>query len=115
MENHNKIQNLLGEAHSPGGKEFFETLFNAGNVKIERIVSRGHTTPDGEYYDQDWNEWVAVIKGTAVLKLIDPDEVVNLKEGDCFFLPAHRKHRVEYTDISGTIWLAFHFSIKTYD
>lgn len=105
--------NLLAKSQIDISKEYLETLLQTADVKIEKIVSDGHITPAGEYYNQDWNEWVAVIKGEAVLKLIEPDELITLKQGDYLFIPAHRKHRVEYTDKSGTIWLAFHFGIKT--
>jgi hypothetical protein len=32
---------------------------------IERIVSAGHSTPQGYFYDQDRAEWVLVLQGSA--------------------------------------------------
>ena len=89
-------------------EELFETLLSKDNVTIERIVSTGQSTPDGEWYDQDWDEWVVVIQGRAGL-LIEGQEEVILESGDHLFLPANEKHRVEWTDqTQETIWLAIH-------
>jgi len=41
--------------------ELTETLVQAKNVRIERIVSHGHASPAGFWYDQDENEWVLVV------------------------------------------------------
>ena len=44
--------------------ELFTTILEAANVRIERIVSHGHTSPEGFWYDQDRHEWVMVLKGS---------------------------------------------------
>ena len=45
----------------------FSLLASKGEkiTKIERIVSRGHASPEDFWYDQEENEWVMVVKGTA--------------------------------------------------
>jgi cupin 2 domain-containing protein len=50
------LQNLFAEPprHSPD--ELFTTLLEAANVRIERIVSHGHASPEGFWYDQDQHE-----------------------------------------------------------
>ncbi|HSM14317.1 MAG TPA: cupin domain-containing protein [Thermoanaerobaculia bacterium] len=89
------------------GAERVEVLFRTGGVRIERIESRGHRSPEGFWYDQDEGEWVTVVAGRARLRLADPDEVVELGPGDWIDLPAHRRHRVEWTDPErDTVWLA---------
>lgn len=89
--------------------EQFETLCKAAGFRIERIVSGGQSSPEGFWYDQDWDEWVIVLQGSATLRLQDPEETVHLKEGDWLFLPAHKRHRVESTSQEPpTIWLAVH-------
>jgi cupin 2 domain-containing protein len=89
--------------------ERFETLCQAAGFRIERIVSNGQSSPEGFWYDQDWDEWVMVLRGTATLRLRDPDETLRLAEGDWALLPAHRKHRVESTSQEPpTVWLAVH-------
>jgi cupin 2 domain-containing protein len=79
-------------------------------VRIERIVSKGHVTPPGEWYDQPQAEWVLVAEGAAELTLEGPDEIVRLARGDTFFIPARRRHRVSWTDPArATVWLAVHW------
>ena len=48
--------------------ELFTTLLDDANVRIERIVSYGHASPEGFWYDQDQHEWVVVLKGVARLR-----------------------------------------------
>ncbi|MDX2244117.1 MAG: cupin domain-containing protein [Leptolyngbyaceae cyanobacterium bins.302] len=78
-------------------------------MKIERIVSRGHTSPETGWYDQEQNEWVIVLQGEAVLSF-EHEEPLCLKVGDYINIPAHSKHRVDWTDPNQeTIWLAIHY------
>ena len=89
--------------------ELLTTLLKAANIRIERIVSHGHVSPDGFWYDQDEHEWVIVLKGAARLQF--EDNVLELKPGDFVNLPAHNKHRVEWTTPDeATIWLAVFYS-----
>ena len=90
--------------------EFFETLCSSDHVKIERIVSKGHASPEGFWYDQEWNEFVLVVKGSAGLKIDGEADIVTLKAGNYVNIPSHVRHRVEWTDPSSeTIWLAVHY------
>lgn len=91
-------------------EELLETICSSGNVKIERIVSRGHASPEGFWYDQERNEFVLVLQGSAGLKIETLDGIVVLKPGDYLTINAHVKHRVEWTDPGEeTIWLAVHY------
>jgi cupin 2 domain-containing protein len=91
-------------------KELIETLAESGAVRIERIISEGQATPPGEWYDQNWNEWVLLITGGATL-LFDSDTApLDLNPGDYLVIPAGCRHRVERTaPDQKTIWLAIHF------
>lgn len=105
--------NLFASVPEAADAEFFETLASGfGPVRIERIVSRGHASPPDFWYDQEEAEWVALLSGSAVLKLDGPDgETIPLSPGDWIHLPAHRKHRVESTESgTDTVWLAVFFS-----
>lgn len=87
--------------------ELFQTLAcGSGRVRIERIVSTGQTTPEGEWFDQDWDEWVVVLEGEARLRYMDGREV-EIRRGESLLLPRRRKHRVVHTS-SPCIWLAVH-------
>lgn len=89
--------------------ELFETIAESDNIKIEKIISDGHTSPPDFWYDQDRNEFVILLKGSAVLEFED-GSFVEMTEGDYQIIPAHKKHRVSYTDTSGkTIWLAIFY------
>lgn len=91
--------------------EVFETLLQTRSFKLERIVSTGQATPPGEWCDQERDEWVALLKGSATLRLADPDETISLAPGDWLLIPAHRRHRVEQTAAdSESIWIALHFA-----
>ena len=41
------------------------------SVRIERIVSNNHASPDNFWYDWDRHEWVVVLKGAATLRFED--------------------------------------------
>jgi cupin 2 domain-containing protein len=86
--------------------ELFETLAASGAVRIERIVSRGHASPASGCYDQDEHEWVIVLRGWGRLEFRDGQEVA-LDAGGWIEIPAHRRHRVAWTDPDDvTVWLA---------
>lgn len=91
-------------------EELIETICSSGSVMIERIVSRGHASPEGVWYDQERSEFVLVVRGSAGLKIKNEDDIVVLKAGDYLNIGAHVKHRVEWTDSAcETIWLAVHY------
>jgi cupin 2 domain-containing protein len=102
-------ENIFNNIPAMIPEELFNNLLVRGNLKIERIVSQGHATPIGEWYDQDWDEWVLLLEGEAILAYEDGSAAI-LNPGDYVLIPAHVKHRVEWTqpDIN-TIWLAIHF------
>ena len=102
-------QNVFDNIPNRIPKEIFETLIEDKNVKVERIVSRGNSSPNGFWYDQDENEWVLLLRGQAKL-LFENDEVIELLPGDYINIPANKKQRVEWTDPeSETIWLAVYY------
>ena len=106
----NRPRNLLaGLARSSAG-ELVETLFSGGACRVERIVSTGQASPPGFWYDQPEDEWVLLLAGSAALLFEDEPEAVSLRPGDALHIPAHRRHRIEWTDPAApTVWLAIHF------
>ena len=88
-----------------GAEEFTEVLKFSGQVRIERIVSHGHVSPPGFWYDQDEWEYVAVLQGSAQLQT--ESEHITMNAGDWVFIPAHERHRVIYTSTEPPcVWLA---------
>lgn len=101
--------NIFGNLPAALPAEVFETLVTAGNVSIERIVSSGQVTPEGEWYDQGWDEWVLLLEGSAGLQLEVEKQPRLLLPGDYVMIPAHCRHRVVWTDPGEqTVWLAVH-------
>jgi len=89
--------------------EIFQTIVELPSFKFERILSNGQATPPGEWYDQEWDEWVVLLTGSAGLRFAD-DSILGMEPGDCINIPAHVKHRVEWTDArTKTVWLALHY------
>jgi cupin 2 domain-containing protein len=109
-----EISNLfsLKNVPPPGEEEFFEPLCEHGDLKIERIISRGHTSARDFWYEQDKHEWVVLLKGEARIEFEDGREV-HLEPGNYLFLPSGLKHRVCYTSKeTETVWLAIHFGSR---
>lgn len=86
-------------------EELVEVLEQREHMRMERIVSQGHCSPEGFWYDQEEDEWVLIVQGEAVLELEDGVQK-RLHIGDYFMLPAHYKHRVAWTSSQPPcIWL----------
>jgi cupin 2 domain-containing protein len=105
-----EARNLLCHIPDALSEELAQTLLSAQSFRVERIVSRGHVSPPGFWYDQPENEWVLVVSGAARVRFENEDAGVELKAGDYVNIPAHRRHRVEWTapDVD-TVWLAIHY------
>jgi cupin 2 domain-containing protein len=100
--------NLFADLPANLPEELFTTLLQAPGTRIERIVSHGHQSPDGFWYDQPESEWVLVLQGTAKIEF--EGGIIQLGPGDHLNIPAHRKHRVAWTaPDEPTIWLAVHY------
>lgn len=102
--------NLLQDLPEDMQDEVFETLIKTKDIRLERIVSKGHVTPEGEWYDQHQHEWVTILSGWARLVFAEDDDVL-LQPGDHLIIPPHKLHRVAETDGSReTVWLALHYT-----
>jgi len=104
--------NLFADIPKGGENEQFLDLFSAPGIKVERIVSTGQATPALEWLEQDGSEWVALLAGAAAIQIEGEPSLRTLEPGDWLSIPAHTRHRVEWTDSSGaTIWLAVHVGV----
>ncbi len=101
-----EIKNLFANLSSADSGEEFLTLFDNAHGKIERIVSHAHTSSADCWYDQEEDEWVAVLRGTATLEFASGEQV-ELKAGDYLTIARHVRHRVARTS-EETVWLAVH-------
>jgi cupin 2 domain-containing protein len=109
----NPGNNLFAEIPGNPRDELVETILQTSGFRVERIVSRGHCSPDGFWYDQDEHEWVVLLKGSAVLRFEDQSENIIMNPGNYINIEKHRRHRVEWTDPEHeTIWLAIHYQVR---
>ena len=110
MDDVPQVKNLFAEVPAQLPEEWFEVLVQRPAFTLERIVSRGHRSAPGQWYDQEREEWVLVVKGGARLIFERREEVVEMGAGDYMHIRAHCRHRVEWTDPDQeTIWLALHY------
>lgn len=106
-------RNLFQPLPDARGGECFDDLLQRPGCRVERIVSHGQASPPGFWYDQDWDEWVLLLSGSAVLRLEPQADAIRLAPGDQLLIPAGVRHRVEATDPAGpTVWLAVHCGDK---
>jgi len=104
-----KSENIFSSMPDNLDDESIDVLLKREDIKIERIISKGHMSPDTGWYDQGDDEWVLVLKGAAVISF-ENDTEVNLAVGDYVNIPANTRHRVKWTDPdTKTIWLAVHY------
>ena len=103
-------KNIFQEIPSDLTQEIFETLLQKENIRIERILSYGQSSPTEGWYDQDEHEWILLLEGEALLTFEDESEV-HLQAGDYCNIPAHTKHKVAWTkEKIKTIWLAIFYN-----
>ena len=103
------MKNFLEDLPVSLESEVFEDVLTSDNVRIERILSNGQTSPDEGWYDQSEHEWVLVLEGAGQIEYEDGSNV-SLKKGDYLYIPAHKKHRVSWTDPEQiTVWLAIFY------
>jgi cupin 2 domain-containing protein len=99
------IDNVFSDLPASLPEELTTVLLKGDQVRVERIVSTGHCSPPDFWYDQSEHEWVLVLQGAARLQF--EDRVVELGSGDSINIPAHQKHRVDWTSPDEpTVWLA---------
>lgn len=104
------VTNLFRDLPECLSEEAFQTLAESETVRIERIVSEGHASPQEFWYDQPQSEFVVLLQGSAMLQIEGEDQPRLLEPGDFVNLSAHQKHRIESTDPHvKTVWLAIHY------
>jgi len=103
-------QNLFLSIPDSFKDERIEILLKTDYFTLQRILSSGQTTAPGEWYDQDEDEWVVVLTGSAGLLFEGETKIHTMRPGDYIHIPAHKRHRMEWTDSKQkTIWLALHY------
>lgn len=102
--------NLFADVPAHLAQEEITTLLSSRGLRIERLVSRGQASPADFWYDQPQDEWVIVLAGCAELACEGDAAPMRMGPGDYVHIPAHRRHRVVWTDpAQATVWLAVHY------
>ena len=105
-----KKSNVFDTIPSDLRSEWVERLAWKKGVRIERIISRGHSSPEGFWYDQAEAEWVLLVRGAARICFEEGNTVVEMRAGDHLEIPSRSRHRVDWTTPDeDTIWLAVFF------
>ena len=103
------MANLLENIPDAIPNEIFQDIVSTDTIRIERILSQGHSSPETGWYDQDENEWVLVLSGYGVIEFENGD-TIKLKQGDYLNIKAHQKHKVQSTSPNETtVWLAIFY------
>lgn len=103
-----RVQSLFASAKQ-ANTEVINELVASGHFRLEHITSHGEASPKDFWYDQDQEEWVALIAGTATLEF--ETGRIALRPGDYLTIPRRLKHRVTQTS-QDAVWIALHFSAK---
>jgi len=105
-----RIRNLFRDLPEVMSEEMSEALLDTQQFRLERILSAGQRTPPGQWYDQNTSEWVILLSGEAGVLFEGEAEACVMRPGDYVHIPAHKRHRVEWTDAKQkTVWLALHY------
>jgi cupin 2 domain-containing protein len=105
----NAVGNIFSKLPQSVSEEVFQEIIHGDKFRLERIISLGHSTAVGQWYDQEQHEWVVLLSGAASLRFEGEEDLRVLHPGDFVDIPAHTRHRVEWTE-QNTIWLALHYS-----
>ena len=101
--------NLFADIPSDLSTEAFELLASGNGVKIERSISKGHTTPPDRWNEQNQNAWVLVLRGEAILEF-GQGRSQRLIPGSYITIPAHTRYRVKWTTpTEATLWLTVYY------
>ncbi len=82
-----ELKNLLTCIPADLSSEVLQTLLREPNFQIERIVSLGHVSAEDFWYDQEWNEWVLLLAGSARLRF-EGEAPIELQPGSYLNIPA---------------------------
>jgi len=101
--------NLFDEVPAPSAAEHLTTLLASENFHLERIISTGQSTPEGQWLTQETGEWVVLLSGAAGLRFEQDAQEIVMRPGDYVYIPAGCRHRVAWTSPDEkSVWLALH-------
>lgn len=109
MQSGIKIKNYYSGSIPGILKENYLDLLKCKQFRLEKIVSKGYSTPQNIWLSEDKNEFILLLKGKAEL-LFENGNIINLIEGDYFIIPSGTKHKVTKTSRKPICyWLTIHY------
>ncbi|MGU7769195.1 cupin domain-containing protein [Burkholderia sp. MR1-5-21] len=101
--------NLFSSEGERSGGERIDLLVTGPRLNVERIVSMGHASPEGFWYDDSRAEWVVLLSGAAVLEFEENATRLEMRPGDYVLIEPHCRHRVAWTHAEAqSVWLAIY-------
>ncbi|SAL75090.1 cupin domain-containing protein [Caballeronia telluris] len=101
--------NLFSFAAKRNSEEQIDVLVTGQRLNVERIVSMGHASPEGFWYDDSRAEWVVLLSGAAALEFEADSTLHDMRPGDYVLIEPHCRHRVAWTHADEqTVWLAIY-------
>ncbi|MDQ6999088.1 MAG: cupin domain-containing protein [Mariprofundus sp.] len=102
--------NLFTNTSVEMNQEVVERILHGKTFRLERIVSNGQCSEQALWYDQKEDELVFLLSGEARLQFECDDTLLTLKPGDYVHIPAHQRHRLDWTSPDeASVWLALFF------
>lgn len=93
----------------PHDFELFQTVISNEKIVIERIISSGQHTPEGQWLEDERDEWVMLIQGKSEISF-EEGSISELNPGDHLTIPKNTRHRVEKTSsVPACIWIAVYY------
>src|SRR5947207_12986955 len=89
-----EVRNIFALVPPATPREQLTVLLMKTNMHLERIVSHAHASPEGFWYDQEWAEWVIVLKGSAGRYFERQSAPRVHHAGDYLEIAPHPRHRV---------------------
>ncbi|WP_044042921.1 cupin domain-containing protein [Caballeronia insecticola] len=102
--------NLFGVESKRDSDERIDMLVAGQRLNVERIVSMGHASPEGFWYDDSRAEWVVLLSGAATLEFEEDAMLHEMRPGDYVLIEPHCRHRVAWTHgEERSVWLAIYY------
>ena len=99
-----ELKNIFSNVAEAVEEEQFTVLGKSPNCRIERIVSSGYSSPEGFWYDQEYDEFILLMQGEATLEF--EDKQMDMKAGDYLIVPKNCKHRIAKSSLDpACVWL----------
>ncbi len=99
-----ELKNIFSNVAEAGEEEQFTVLGKSPNCRIERIVSSGYSSPEGFWYDQEYDEFILLMQGEATLEF--EAKQIDMKAGDYLIVPKNCKHRIAKSSLDpACVWL----------